>query len=129
LARASWTGATINGRKACALLSNNTSQQPIMISNATRIGMSSHAAAAPIATSENSATRMTLAHTINRRRSKRSTITPAGNPMSSHGTNTAKVVRASSRGSSVRVSASSGMATKLIPSPRFEMTLAAHCSQ
>ena len=81
--------------------------------------MLSQPAAAPIATSENSATRITLAHTISRRRSKRSTITPAGSPITSHGRKTAKVVSASSRGSSVSVSASSGMATKLIPSPSW----------
>src|SRR4051794_23888947 len=91
--------------------------------------MSSHPAAAPIAINENSATRITLAQIISRRRSKRSTITPAGRPITSHGRKTANVVSAIRRASSVSVNARRGMATKLTPSPMLEITLAVHWRQ
>src|SRR5215210_6672038 len=63
---------------------------------------------------------------ITRRRSSRSTSAPLTNEKSSHGSCCAKEIPATRIGSRVREAASSGPATSVTPSPRFDTVLADH---
>ncbi len=62
---------------------------------------------------------------MRRRLSRRSTRAPPGRAKRSHGRRSAKASPTIWRGSRVRVAASKGPATRVMPSPRFENVLAA----
>ena len=126
LARGSWPASTSIGRNACAELSNSTSQEPTTTSRPTSDQIDSQSRSAPTAIRRKIATRTRFAPTISGCRSKRSTATPMGRAERDPRTNVARVISDSSRSSSVIDSASSGIATNAMPSPRLLMRLAVH---
>ena len=78
------------------------------------------------AMSASAAARKTLARTITRRRSQRSTNAPATSANSNQGRRWATASPATWRGSFVRCAASRGPAASVTPSPRFEIVVAVH---
>ena len=126
LALASWSRGTTAGRIETAALSNRVSAVP----RAKKTGYSS----GRVATSASTATpssptarqRAASTRTISRRRSSRSTSAPLTSENSSQGRRWATASPATSRGSRVRVAASRGPATRVMPSPRLDTAFAVH---
>ena len=114
-------GALPANAKAIGATDSGASQACVSGSSA-RLAKGSHAA------DPNSAARASRAATWARRRSTRSTITPATRPNSSHGSQVAAVSAAISIGELVSDSASSGASVPRMPSPRLASPVEASCT-
>jgi hypothetical protein len=129
LAVSSRSGRTMAGIIAWAALSNSVSHTPMARAMAYRGHIGASLARPSSAMQPTRRPRATLTRHITRRRSRRSTIAPAGREKSSQGSVNATVRPAIRRASRVSVAANSGSAAALIPSPRFDTVLAVHRRQ
>ena len=115
---------TIAGRNACADMSKMTSQQPTPSKMNINDQMVSEPCQALKAMIEYSTVRTTFTAIIKCLRLNLSIYTPAGSVSTNQGKPAANETPAISRGSCVRVSASSGAAACSIPSPTLEIEVA-----
>lgn len=129
LAFASSGGGTTAGSIACGALSKNTSAVPSTNARTQSIHTSVWPSATTMVSAPTTPARTTSVCTITRRRSERSMIAPTGSAKSSQGNTLNAAVSAISISLRVNRAASSGSAARKMPSPRFEMPLAANSRQ
>ena len=121
-----WRRYELYGRLA---VSYAVSPTPMRNAVTYSIGSAAVSVASAMMSSVSAMVRPTLTALINRRRSIRSATAPAGKPSSSHGRYCTTATPATRRGSCVRMTASSGNAASLMPSPRFDSVTDVHSRQ
>lgn len=124
-ASSSRSPGTSAGTSEVDAFANSVSAEPRRKAAAYSAGSPTASTSTATASAATAAARVASTAIMTVRRSSRSTSTPAGIPKMSQGTAKAKVSAATAVGSRVSVAARSGKAASAMPSPTFEIALAA----